>query len=51
MTDFIYLFIFFRTQFIAAWVFLLLIRMQNGEKIKDSIIHFHILTIKVSQMG
>ena len=50
MTDFIYLFIYFRTQFIAAWVFLRL-RMQNGEKIKDFIIHFHILTVKVSQMG
>ena len=42
---------FFRTQFTATWVFLLLIRMQNGEKIKDSIIHFHILTVKVSQIG
>ena len=36
--------------FTAAWVFLLL-RMQNGEKIKDFIIHFHFLTVKVSQMG
>ena len=42
-------FIFFRTHFTAAWVFLLL-RMQNGEKIKDFIIHFHFLTVKVSQM-
>ena len=25
--------------------------MQNGEKIKDFIIHFHCLTVKVSQMG
>ena len=41
---------FFRTHFTAAWVFLLL-RMQNGEKIKDFIIHFHFLTVKVSQMG
>ena len=40
----------FRTHFTAAWVFLLL-RMQNGEKIKDFIIHFHFLTVKVSQMG
>ena len=47
----ILLFFFFRTQFTATWVFLLLIRMQNGEKIKDSIIHFHILIVKVSQMG
>ena len=43
-------FFFFRTQFTAAWVFLLL-RMENGEKIKDFIIHFHFLTVKVSQMG
>ena len=45
-----YFFFFFRTHFTAAWVFLLL-RMQNGEKIKDFIIHFHCLTVKVSQMG
>ena len=36
--------------FTAAWVFLLL-RMQNGEKIKDFNIQFHFLTVKVSQMG
>ena len=45
-----FIFIFFRTHFTAAWVFLLL-RMQNGEKIKDFIFHFHFLTVKVSQMG
>ena len=44
-----FFFFFFRTHFTAAWVFLLL-RMQNGEKIKDFIIHFHFLTVKVSQM-
>ena len=43
-------FFFFRTHFTAAWVFLIL-RMQNGEKIKDFIIHFHFLTVKISQMG
>ena len=45
-----FIFIFFRTHFTAAWVFLLL-RMQNGEKIKDFIFHFNFLTVKVSQMG
>ena len=46
---FIYLFI-LRTHFTATWVFLLL-RKQNGERIKDFIIYFHIWIIKVSQIG